>query len=149
MNDCKAFFFYEVSVKESIVGDRGRPKQVARKLLVQARSFGHAEELVSGAHPVCEITSIRKSKVQEVIASSQLSASENGEEQTPQLSGDSEKTAGTVLTPLSRAQRRALEREAAKRRRKEAWREAAKGLDAKNYVPIAVEPTSGRINLKE
>lgn len=136
--------FFEVTVKFKAIGDKGRVRKTTRKILVEAGGFGQAEAMTASAHPDYEITAIKLTKVHEVLSASSSGAQEGGHpakvsfENAPgpaQTEEYGRVALPTPLTPLSdvgpklnRAQRRALEREMARRAGKAALREWRSGV---------------------
>lgn len=122
--------FYEVTVKIPTANEKGRTRKLTRKTLVEASSFGHAETIMMSAHPDYEIISMKLTKVQEVIKPDEPSSASDSQTRTRSLDEptphaqacsmhlNSPDEACNEHRPLNRAQRRALEREMNRRRRK-------------------------------
>lgn len=112
--------YFEVTVKMQVVSDKGRKKKLTKKILVEAGSFGEAEKAVESAHPDYEITAMKRAKVHEVLHASAAPTGLCSTEQVGLMMSERE-AAAPLEIPLTRAQRRALERKSRKAERKAAW----------------------------
>lgn len=113
--------FYEVTLKDSEMRENGRTKRLSRKILVQASGFGDAEQIVVESFPTSEITTIKKSKIHEVLRPSAESESSPAPAAQYEVPATADSLPQTPAPKMSRAYRRALERKARKIQRKEAW----------------------------
>lgn len=122
--------FFEVTVKFRTINEKGRSKKATRKIIVEASDFGNAEHLTLSAHPDYEITSIKLTKIREVISvTAQCDAATTpmkhhlSEYTYLSVPAKPEHLASPLSTPtcaastpiLNRAQRRRLQREATRK----------------------------------